>query len=126
MWREAGMLAPRGRPPAGYRYDGGVFVHTETGAPFDPELHAALVHAKKLACLRAHYWQRGGRSMRLQKYVKKRRWRHKQLTLAEARAQISKGAAPTHAEELTALAASHLRHPESESHTSYTCPRPTC
>ena len=49
----ADMAAPRGRPPAGHRYVDGVFVHAETGIPFDPELHAGLAHAKKLACLRA-------------------------------------------------------------------------
>ena len=47
------MAAPRGRPPAGYRYVGGIFVHIETGTPFDSGLRAALVHAKKLACLKA-------------------------------------------------------------------------
>ena len=82
-------------------------MHSESGAPFDPDLHATLVHAKKLACLKTHYWERGGRAKRLRKYVKKRVRRHKQLTLVEVTAQLTQGGA------------------ESESRTSYICPRPT-
>ena len=118
------MVAPRGRPPAGYQYVAGMYVHLETGNPFDPGRHEVLVHAKKLACLKAHYWQRGGRSKRLQRYVKKRGWRQKQLTLAEATVQLAEGAATMHTAELTVLAVKHFKQPESESHTSYTCPRP--
>ena len=93
------MMAPRGRPPAGYQYVAGMYVDLGTGDPFDRERHAVLVHAKKLACLKAHYWQRGGRSKRLQKYVRKCGWKQKQLTLAEATAQLAKGAATTHTAE---------------------------
>jgi len=118
------MVAPRGRPPAGYQYVAGMYVHLETGNPFDIGRHAVLVHAKKLACLKAHYWQRGGRSKRLQRYVEKRGWRQKQLTLAEATAQLAETAATTHTAELTALVINHLEQPGSESHISYTCPRP--
>ena len=94
------MAAPRGRPPAGHRYVDGVFVHAETGIPFDPELHAGLVHAKKLACLQAHYWQRGGRAKRLQRYAKKCRRRSTQLTPAESTEQPAQGAPTKHAESL--------------------------
>ena len=89
------MAAPRGRPPARYRYVGGIFVHIETGTPFDSGLHAALVHTKKLACLKAHYWQRGGRSKRLERYERKRGSKRKQLTLT---AQCSKDAVTTQTE----------------------------
>ena len=118
------MMAPRGRPPAGYQYVAGMYVDLETGAPFDRGRHAVWVHARKLACLKAHYWQRGGRPKRLQRYVKKRGGMQKQLTLREATAQLAKGVATTHTAELTALVVDHLKQPESESHTSYTCPRP--
>ena len=57
-----------------------------------------MAHAKKLACLKAHYWQRGGRAKRLQKYARKRGSKRKQLTLAEATAQRSKDAVTTQTE----------------------------
>ena len=75
------MTRPRGRPPAGYRCVGGAFEHLETGDPFDAALHAALAHAKKLARLKAHYWERGGRAARLRRYVCKRKPKACQLTL---------------------------------------------
>ena len=75
------MTRPRGRPPAGYRCVGGAFEHLETGDPFDAALHAALAHAKKLARVKAHYWERGGRAARLRRYVCKRKPKACQLTL---------------------------------------------
>ena len=122
----ADMAAPRGRPPAGHRYVDGVFVHAETGIPFDPELHAGLAHAKKLACLQAHYWQRGGRAKRLQRYAKKCRRRRTQLTLEESMARPARGAPTSHAEKLSELADRPLRRTVSEWRTSYTCPHPAC
>ena len=110
---------------AGHKYVGGLLMHSKSGAPFDPDLHAALAHAKKLACLKTHYWERGGRAKRLQRYTQKRVRRHTQLTLAEVTAQLAQGWATRHAEELSALAARSLTHTESESRTSYTCPRLT-
>ena len=122
----ADMAAPRGRPPAGHRYVYGVFAHAETGAPFDPEQHGTLVRAKKLACLKAHYWQRGGRAKRLQRYAKKCRRRRTQLTLEDLMAQPTRGAPTSHAEKLAELAGRPLRHTESEWRTSYTYPLPAC
>ena len=89
-------------------------MHAETGTPFDPELHAALVQAKKLACLKAHYWQRGGRAKRLLRYAKKHRRRRTQLTLEESTAQPAQGTATGHAEQLAELADRLLRRTVSE------------
>ena len=61
----------------------GTWINDETGQPFDPRLHAALVDSKKRACLRRLYWQRGGRQQRLGRYTRKRRSKAKQLTLVE-------------------------------------------
>ena len=77
------MAAPRGRPPAGYRCVDGVFKHTETGDPYDVAVHAALVHAKKIACMKSHYWERGGRAARLKRYVRTRQPKATQLTLPD-------------------------------------------
>ena len=70
----AEAMAPRGRPPAEHVFDAdeGGWVHKDTRHPFDAEEHAARVHAKKVACLRAIYWERGGRQKRLARYVRKR------------------------------------------------------
>ena len=79
----AEAMAPRGRPPTDHEFDAvkGGWVHKETRRPFDAEAHAALVHAKKLACLRELYWERGGRQKRLARYVRKRTSKHSQQTL---------------------------------------------
>ena len=78
------MTRPRGRPPAGYRCVGGAFEQLETGDSFDAAIHAAVVQAKKLARMKAHYWERGGRAARLRRYVCKRKPKACQLTLLES------------------------------------------
>ena len=89
----AEAMAPRGRPPAEHVFDAesGGWIHKQTRRPFDAEAHAARVHAKKVACLRDIYWERGGRQKRLARYVRKRAPKHSQQTLDGAFAR----AAPT-------------------------------
>ena len=84
-------MAPVGRPPAEHTFVYGMWVHERTGEPYNAETHGALVRDKKLACLRALYWERGGRTKRLNRYVKKRRPKAKQLTLENAAFWISRG-----------------------------------
>ena len=74
-------MAPPGRPSAGHTFVEGAWVHTEMGEPLDEAAHAAWVRAKKLACMRAAYWHRGGRQKRLNRYVRKCGPNNKQLTL---------------------------------------------
>ena len=76
--------APRGRPYFGYHNVGGEWRHVETGEPFDPQLHAAGVHARKQACMHRKYWLGGGREHRLARYTKKRKPKLQQLTLCAA------------------------------------------
>ena len=85
----AEAMAPRGRPPTDHEFDAveGGWVHKETRRPFDAEAHAARVRAKKVACLRELYWERGGRQKRLARYVRKRKSKHSQQTLDDAFAQ---------------------------------------
>ena len=84
-------MAPRGRPPADHVFDAieGVWVHNETRRPLDPKAHAVRVRAKKIACLRALYWERGGRQKRLLRYVRKRTSKPSQLTLDGAFARAT-------------------------------------
>ena len=83
-------MAPRGRPPANHEFDASEgWVHKETRARLDAEAHAALVLAKKSACLRAYYWERGGRQKRLARYVRKRKPKPVQLTLDSAFAHVA-------------------------------------
>ena len=79
----AEAMAPRGRPPAEHVFDAdeGGWVHRETRRLFDAEAHAERVRAKKVACLRELYWERGGRQKRLARYVRKRTTKHSQQTL---------------------------------------------
>ena len=79
----AEAMAPRGRPPAEHVFDAdeGGWVHRETRRLFDAEAHAERVRAKKVACLRKLYWERGGRQKRLARYVRKRTSKHSQQTL---------------------------------------------
>ncbi len=79
-------MAPRGRPPAEHAFVHGVWLHKKTGEPSDPVAHAERVRAKKIACMRALYWRKGGRARRLQRYVRKRPPKPKQLTLFETSA----------------------------------------
>ena len=76
-------MAPRGRPPADHVFDAieRAWVHNETRRALDPKAHAVRVRAKKIACLRALYWERGGRQKRLLRYVRKRMSKPSQLTL---------------------------------------------
>ena len=91
--RVAETMAPRGRPPTDHEFDAveGAWVHKETRRPFDAEAHAEWVRAKKVACLRELYWERGGRQKRLARYVRKRRSKHWQQTLDGA---FARGSAP--------------------------------
>ena len=74
-------MAPVGRPPVGHKFVDGGWVHEATGAPYDAQKRAAAAHARKLACLRKLYWERGGRQKRLDRYVRKRKPKLAQLTL---------------------------------------------
>ena len=74
-------MAPRGRPPAEHAFVHGVWLHKTTGEPLDPEAHAERVRAKKIACMRSLYWERGGRQKRLARYVRKRKPKPAQATL---------------------------------------------
>ena len=87
----ARAMAPCGRPPAEHVFDAesGGWVHKQTRRPFDAEAHAARVHAKKVACLRDIYWERGGRQKRLARYVRKRASKHSQQTLDGAFARAA-------------------------------------
>ena len=84
-------MAPRGRPPADHVFDAieRAWVHNETRRPLDPKAHAVRVRAKKIACLRALYWERGGRQKRLLRYVRKRTSKPSQLTLDGAFARAA-------------------------------------
>lgn len=76
-------MAPVGRPPADHVCGSEGWIHRITGIPFDARAHAKLVRAKKLACLRAHYWHRGGRDKRLRRYTRKRPPKTTQLKLLD-------------------------------------------
>ena len=84
--RVAEAMVPRGRPPAEHVFDAdeGGWVHRETRRLFNADAHAEQVRAKKVACLRELYWERGGRQKRLARYVRKRTSKHSQQTLDSA------------------------------------------
>lgn len=90
----AEAMAPRGRPPAEHVFDAGKggWVHKETRRPLDGEAHAERMRAKKVACLRALYWERGGRQKRMARYVRKRASKPPQQTLDFA---LARAAPPT-------------------------------
>ena len=87
-------MAPVGRPPAGHTFVDGIWVHERTGEPYNAQTHAALVRDKKLACLRSLYWERGGQGKRLNRYVRKRTPKAKQITLESATFWIPRAVAP--------------------------------
>ena len=92
----AQVMAPRGRPPAEHVFDAGEggWVHKETRRPLDGEAHAERMRAKKVACLRALYWERGGRQKRMARYVRKRASKPPQQTLDFALARAAPPPSP--------------------------------
>ena len=59
--------------------------------------HEALLRERKRACMRCAYWGRGGRQKRLDRYVKKKPRRSRQLTLLESvpPCELERAASPT-------------------------------
>ena len=74
---------PVGRPPLLHEFVSGVWVHQSTGEPYNRRTHVALVRERKRVCMRRAYWEHGGRQKRLDRYVRKRKPKAKQLTLVE-------------------------------------------
>ena len=70
----------RGRPPAGYKYEDGIFKNAG-GEAFGAGAHAILVNEKKKLRNRLYYWERGGREQRLMRYVKRKKPKARQLKL---------------------------------------------